>query len=192
MIKKLLPLVLILLVACETKNPVQALPDITFSQFPRLTLNVGRIDVSSSYRPPLKAPNVEHLLPVSPEKATRSWARDRLEKSSVSINHARFTIITAPVIESKLKQSSGLKGLFTKEQAERYTATVEANLEIFDDRGFRRGFASARAQRSRTIAEDASLNQREKMWFDLVEALMTDFNAEMEKNIRVHLVGWVR
>ena len=30
------------------------------------------------------------------------------------------------------------------------------------------------------------------MWFELTEALMKDFNAEMENNIRSHLGGQLR
>ncbi|MCH8213764.1 MAG: hypothetical protein IIC54_06800, partial [Proteobacteria bacterium] len=45
--------------------------------------------------------------------------------------------------------------------------------------------------RSRTLREDASINDRERMWFDLIEALMRDFNAELEKNIRQYLGGYL-
>jgi hypothetical protein len=102
-----------------------------------------------------------------------------------------FTVHEASVIEEKLKMKSGVTGTFTTQQSERYTARVEATLEVVDQAGQRRGFATANAVRSRTLREDASLNAREKMWFGLVEELMQEFDKEMTKNIKTHLVNWV-
>ncbi len=48
-----------------------------------------------------------------------------------------------------------------------------------------------RISRSRTLREDATINDRERMWFDLTEALMGDFNAELEKNIRQYVSGYL-
>ena len=45
--------------------------------------------------------------------------------------------------------------------------------------------------RTRTVREDASLHDRKRIWFEMTEALMKDFNAEMEKNIRQHLGGYL-
>ena len=70
-------------------------------------------------------------------------------------------------------------------------AVVEASLEILDARGFRKGFASARVSRSRTVREDATLNQREAAWFAMTEALLNDFDKELEKNIRQYLLGFL-
>jgi len=113
---------------------------------------------------------------------------DRL-KAAGSQGSARFTIIDASITETKLKMDSGITGALTKQQAFRYDATVEGSVEVMDSRGFRKGFASARARRSRTVREDATLNERDRIWFALVEDLMQDFNAEIEKNIRQHLSG---
>jgi len=42
------------------------------------------------------------------------------------------------------------------------------------------------------VPEDASLQERERIKFDLIEGLMKDFDAEIEKNVRQHLANWVR
>ena len=104
---------------------------------------------------------------------------------------ARFVILDAAVTETPLKLDKSFTGAFTKQQSRRYDATVEVSLEILDDKGFRKGFANARVMRSRTLREDASINDRERMWFDLTEALMNDLNAELEKNIRQYLSGYL-
>ena len=177
-----------LLAACETPAPAQKFPDLTFVHLGALNLNVASVEVVSDYRAPLKKPNVEHLFPAPPDHALKRWARDRL-KAGGERGLARFVIAQAAVTETPLKMKTGLTGAFTTDQAERYDAVIEATLEIFGADGIRKGFASARVTRSRTVAEDISLNDREKMWFGLTEALMKNFNTEMENNIRSHLGG---
>jgi len=118
--------------------------------------------------------------------ALRRWAADRLRLAGGE-NIARLTIVDASVIETRLAGQGGLRGAFTNEQSERYQAKLKVRLEILEPNAISRGFAMAEVSRSVTIAEDASLNEREKVWFDLIEALMTDFNVEFEKNIKKFL-----
>ncbi len=176
--------------ACESDVRVQKLPELTFTHLGSIKLNVSRLETALRYKAPLKKPNVEHLMPVQPATAMQRWAKDRLIKTGPS-GVARFTIHEASVIEEKLRMDSSFTGVFTKQQSERYTGRVEASLEVFDARGKRLGFASANAVRSKTVREDATLNDREKLWFDLVEELMKEFDREMVKNIKTHLVNWM-
>ena len=69
---------------------------------------------------------------------------------------------------------------------------MSATLEIFDARGVRLGHADARATRTKTTPEDASLNDLRRTWFDLMEAALKDFDKEMESNVRRFLGGWLR
>ena len=176
--------------ACETPAMVQQYPDITFGHLPTIDLNATDVRTVSEYKAPMLAPNVDHLFPVPPVQALQRWAQDRLAAKGMG-NVARFTISDASVTETVLTTEPGLKGVFKKEPSSRYDATMAGVLEILDERGFRKGFATARVSRSRSILEGASINERERMWFELTEALMADFNAEMEKNIRAHVGAFV-
>ncbi len=146
--------------------------------------------MANEFKPTFQEPNIEHLMPVPPATVMQHWAEQRLEARGVN-NVAKFTIVDAQVKATPLKVDTGITGAFKLQQAVRYDASVAGMLEIVDDRGFRRAFASARVSRSRTLPEDASLNEREKVWFELTEALMRDFDAEMEQNIRAHVGGFV-
>ena len=183
-------LLVVFLAACDTPVVTQTLPELTYGHLSQFTLDVADIAVAAKYLPPMQAPNVDHLFPTPPGKALRRWAADRL-KAGGRRGSARFVIIDARVTETALKVDKSFTGAFTKQQTRRYDATVEVSLEVLDDRGFRKGFANARVMRSRTLREDASINDRERMWFDLTEALMRDFNAELEKNIRQYLSGYL-
>lgn len=77
---------------------------------------------------------------------------------------------------------SGLSGVVTIDQSERYTAHIAVEIQILE---VNRQAASLRAEatRSITVAEDVSVSEREKVWFQLTERTMQDLNAELEKTI---------
>jgi hypothetical protein len=177
-------------VGCEATVPSPTFPDLTFGHLGPIKLNVGSMEIVSTYKPPMSAPNVEHLFPTPPGDAMGRWAADRLLATG-STSRARFVILEASVVETALKKQKGLKGAFTKDQSERYEAVLEATLEIFDDSETSKGFANARASRSVTVGEDATVNERAQAWFSLNEALMRDINAELEKNISLYLGNWL-
>ena len=178
-----------LLAGCETQVPAQKLPDLTFAHLPPLQLAVQRVETVSRFTPSLRAPNVEHTFPVPPARALEIWASQRLKAIGGGAG-VRLTILDASVTETKLARDTSMRGTFTKQQSERYDAKVEVAIEIQD--GTRRGTASATTTRWTTVGEDASLNERERIKFNLIEGLMKDFDVEMEKNIRQHLVNWLR
>jgi len=180
----------LLLAGCAMAPPAQTLPELTYRHLQPINLSAWTLEVVSDYKPTMAPPNVEYRMPTSPEKALRRWAADRLILAG-GADYARLTILDASVVEKRLNTKGGLKGMFINEQAERYQANLRVKLEVFGPGGAPRGFATADAARSITIAEDVSLNQRKLVWFNLVEALMNDFNTEFERNIRKYLAKWV-
>ena len=177
--------------ACQTVNPIQQFPTLTFQHKTPLSMDVSRVEVVTKYASPMADPNVEHLFPTTPEDGLKQWVADRIVTSGTH-NMARFTILNAAAVEQALPRTQGVKGTFTKDQSEKYVVKVEAMLEIVDDSGRVLGHTASKVGRSRTLAEDATLNERERFWFDLTEALLNDFDIEMEKGVRTHLVNWLR
>ncbi len=179
-----------ILASCVTSAPSEKFSELSYGHLGELSLNVETLKIASDFKPSMGGDNVEHLFPTPPEKALWKWAADRL-RAQGSAAQARFVIIDASVIETRLEVEGGITGAFTKEQAVRYSGALEAVLEIVDAKGGRKGFASARVSRSKTLEEGATLNEKERLWFELTEALMSDFNREFEKNIRKFLGDWM-
>ena len=178
------------LASCQATAPSLVFPELTFQHLKSLSLNVAKLETISSYKPPMSAPNVDHLFRTPPADALGRWAKDRLR--AVGTNGiARFTILEASVTETPLDIKEGFIGAFTKEQSERYDAVLKAKLEIFDVSGLSIGFARAQATRSVTVREDSSINQREQVWFRLTEELVRDLDAELEKSILMYLSEWL-
>jgi len=179
------------LAGCETPIPRRDFPEMTFTHLPPISLDVARIDVVQLFDPPLKPPHVEHEMPLQPHMAVSRWVSDRL-KPTGSGGQAKVTIRDASVIEERLKSVGGIRGAFTTEQSERYVGKIEVEIEAVGGKGLRAASAVARTQRSRTIAEDATLRQRESFWFEMTERMMRDFDRTFEAQIRQHLTAFLK
>ena len=174
------------LMACTSPPPKQTFAEFTWSHVPPFQFNVSRVEVVSAYKPAFGEPFVEHLFPTPPEKVVRRWVSDRIRPSGPG-GWAKVTVNDASVKETALQHARDLKGYFTVEQGARYEATVDVTIELYTAKGFREGFANARAVHTQTVPENATLNERERFWYDLTDAAMQDFNAEMERNIHAYL-----
>lgn len=184
-------LVAVLIGGCANQAPVQVLPELRYNMMAPLNLDVGRVEVVSAYQAPFKEPNVEHLMPVPPERAAMQWANDRVKAVGGGGRTARFVIRDASVVEKKLSMDEGFTGLFKKEQSERYEGKLDVVLEIRDDHGRVIGEAAASGWRSRTIGEDVSVAQREKMWYELTQALVGDISNLLEANMRQYIAKYL-
>ena len=150
----------IAIAGCETPLEPAPLPSVSFANLAPISLDVARIEIQKNYQSPLKAPNVEHEMPLSLLEAAENWAKDRL-RAVGRTGTARLTIEQASVIEAYLKKTDGVKGVFTTDQAERYDGTLSMQLEAFGN--INNGTAPARAtvRVSRTVPEDVTLVERE-------------------------------
>lgn len=176
------------LAGCATPPARNRFPELTFAHFGQIRLAVARVEVRSDYKSPFKPPHIEQDMPVLPEDAMRRWAADRLIATGAPGHYAQFVIQDASVTDTKLTKTPGLRGVFTNDQSDRYDASFAARVLVRPEAGhYRRGDASGWAKRTRTVAEDISLNDRDQAWFDLVEATMNDLNAQLEKQIRANL-----
>ena len=178
------------LAACSTQ-PAPQYPELTYNHMPKIVLGVAEIQIVSMATQTSGAKHVEVQMPVSPETALRAWARDRLQANGVS-GVAKFIIETASVTETDLKKTKGLKGLITKDQSQRYDSKIRATVKLEGVPRVTQAFAQAEVSRSQSITEDATINDREQLWFSLTEATMKDFDPIMSASIRKHLADFVR
>ena len=177
--------------ACETVEPPAPLPQLTFENLKPIPLKVAQVELADEYVSPLDGPHVEGTVPVSPATAMKAWAARRLVAGGGN-GVARLVIKTASMTATPLKLTSGLKGAFTDEQSERYDVDVKAELRIYDGGGaMGAAYVIAEASLSRTIPEKSTINDRRRVQFEVVEAVMADFDKEMEKTMRAHLARWM-
>ena len=184
-------LVFLSIVGCANDAQKPGFPKISFAHLQPISLNVARVGVENRYVPPATRPNVEHEFPVSPAASALNWGRDRL-RAVGSSGVARVIVRRASVVEVPLQKSTGMKGLFTRDQSERYDAVIGMMVEVRDQTGKVRVTAESIAKRSESVSENISLSEREKVWFRMTEAMMVDLNTSLENQVRVHMKDWIR
>lgn len=162
--------------------PSRVAPEITFADRPPIGLDVANIEIVQRYQPAFADPFVDHLFPQQPASVIRRWAEDRLAARGAT-GTATLIIQEASVTEEILARNPGLQGLVTIEQSERYEARFAVRLEIGQPAGGRSGSADVLAVRSITAPENASLADREQIWFALTENTTRDLDARFEQEI---------
>ena len=166
--------------------PALAQASVDFSSKPPITLDVASIEVESTYVPPMKEPNVDHLLPLTPSNAVRLWVSQRL-KAGGTAGRARVIIHDAAIVEQDLERTEGVRGWFTKDQSQKYEGRIRVEIVVDGTARGYAGSASAAVARSTTVTEDISLNEREKTMMALVNDLATDLDGQLEPAIRTNL-----
>ena len=183
--------VVFLLTGCATEVQKPGFSQISFAHLQPISLNVARIEVENRYVSPATRPNVEHEFPVSPAAVASNWGRDRLRAVGQS-GVARVVVRRASVVEDPLKRTTGVTGAFTRDQSERYDAIIDMMVELRDAAGNVRVTAESTAKRSRSVSENVSLIEREKIWFEMTETMMSDLNTALENQVRIHMKEWIR
>ncbi len=155
----------------------------------RSALDVERIEIVQRYEPAFADPFVDHLFPRPPATVIRRWAEDRLAARGAT-GTATLIIQDASVTEEVLARNPGLQGLVTIEQSERYEARLRraAGSEQADVAA---AIAEVLAQRSITAPENASLADREQIWFELTENAIDDLDAKFEQEVTQGLSRYI-
>ncbi len=161
---------------------IAEVPEIAFPGGPVVRLEAERpASLEDDYRPPLRAPHVEHLYRIAPAQIARTWLRERVALSG-SGGTVRMTIHDASVVEEKLANGGGVLGFFRNDPDRRLTARLDVTLTYVGWAGSA-GSSRAVAEVSRTLMENADEAEVEAAYFQMMKRLSEAFDAEMRKRI---------
>lgn len=183
-------LIALLLAGCAATTEPGRFSDITFKHLTPINLDVAQIRYEPRYQPSIAPPHVGHDFPTPPVTAMENWIRDRLRAVGKS-GEVRVTIREASATENKLKTEGGVKGAFKTDQAWRYDVAVEMTVKAVEPNRRLKADARARATHKRTVPEDINLNEREAVWFQIMEQTMKTFDRTLDAQIRKNLSAFV-
>ena len=182
---------LLALAACNTPPDRQTFPEITFQHLPPINLDVAEIEIVSDYR----ATDVQNEnsadYPETPEKLALDWARDRLRKVGTR-GQATYRVVEARALRVPLPRSSGINAALKTEQSDRYDLVITVELDAGNPLSGKAGTVRETVTRSQTVPENMTLNQREVVLFNMLDAAMKDLNARLEASIPQYLGPLVR
>ncbi len=180
------------LFACRSTSDVDAVPlrycEPRFQNMAPIELNVEKVDIVSEFIPSFTRPNVEHLFPVSIEKAAKLWAEDRLKADGFSSNRIAQYIIKDASVTEEIEKS---EELLQKDRL-KYRANLSVVLKITDKTNMSAAETTVNAWRELRIPVDTGIAEKERYWNDMVQKLFAAFNTQMEQNIYSYLNMYVK
>lgn len=179
-------LAVIAVAACTVAPPQRPKPNFAYKQYPTTVLNVAEIQVIEAYNPPMRAPNVEHMMPQSLNAAVAEWARTRFRAGGAE-GVVTITIQDASVIGQDLNRTDGVKGWFTVDQAERFDAKVLVEMKVEGIALGSTGSGTVRVERGQTVAENISILERDRAWTTMSETIMLDLDAGTQQMLQNRL-----
>jgi hypothetical protein len=166
-------------------------PPLDFSDRQPLDLAVERVAIDSVYRPAGAAPYVDHMLPLTPEAATRALLEQRL-RAVGGTDRLQAVILDASVREEALETASGMRGYLTTESAARLEGRLKVRVDRLDPAGMVVRSISTAVVRTRAIPEGVAYAERQRIAYELVRELVDDLDAGLTANVRESYAELVR
>ena len=147
-----------------------------------IPLQVARLEIDNRYVPPADIPTIEDRAPIAPANAIRRWSERRIQP--VGANGAATVVIhDAMLAEIPLARTTGVSGALTVDQSEEYRVRIDVEVVALGLPNTSQVAARAFAERTRTVSEDITLQQRDEITYGLVEDAMIGLNTELEGQI---------
>jgi hypothetical protein len=166
-------------------------PPLDFSDRQPLDLAVERVAIDSVYRPAGAAPYVDHMLPLTPEAATRALLEQRL-RAVGGTDRLQAVILDASVREEALETASGMRGYLTTEPAARLEGRLKVRVDRLDPAGMVVRSISTAVVRTRAIPEGVAYAERQRIGYELLRDLVDDLDAGLSANVRESYAELVR
>jgi hypothetical protein len=190
--KKILSLIAVLLLAaCENAPAGYTAEPITYTT-PPIRVNVAEIKLIDSYRPPLRAPNVEQDFPTPPAVAVKAWAGQQLVATG-NTGVLEVTIDNAAVKQVALPTTKGIKGLFTDDQDTRYDAALHVTFRLYDGvNAMSAASGDVLVTRSHTINEKATIDDRLRLFDQMTHEMMATFDQQAHARFQQYFAAYVK
>lgn len=171
-------------------GPVTA--TITYKHMQPLVVDVARVELVETWRQPGTLPHIGHRNINSPPDIIRAWARDRLRAEpggpgARDGSILRVILRDGAVTRTNLKVAEGVGGIFQDETDTRIEAVCAVDVELIDPKVGRIGGISVEVRGVRNILESASLNDRDVIYFALMEELAASLDQALENGLRAEL-----
>lgn len=174
-------------------GPVSA--TLTFQHANPIRLDVSEIEFIEAWQQPGTRPDIGHLHENNPTSIARAWVRDRLQRAPRSLPSSpvlRVILREGSVTEEALPVEEGLGGLIKNEPEILLSAVLAVEVELTERTGNRIAGITVRVTGEKQILENASLNDRDRTYFALMEQLAAALDKELDNGIRAEMGFLVR
>lgn len=186
--KRLLCMTIFLIAAaCQPAPPEPRFSIPRYDDMPPIPVQAATMQITRGYIPTGQLPQVEHEFPVRIDDAAEQWLRDRVKPVGAA-GELTFVIEDARVTRIDLPRTQGVKGVFTKDQAERYDARLLVRGTLVQQYPVQRdATVVAEVKISRSLDENAGWRDREELFYDMMLEINSRLGQAMEQQLRAQL-----
>lgn len=175
---------------CVSQPAPRRYADITFRNLPPIQIAVAAVETVVAWQAPLGNGHVEGEMPVDATATAARWGSDRLLATGGS-GRAVVTVEEMSVVETNLSTTSGIRGAFTTDQAQRYDFRLVMRVRADDPARQVTAETMVTAERTRSVPEGLTLAEREGIWYATIEQLMRDMDARLSDSVRGEMTAFV-
>ena len=154
-------------------------------------VDVATLEIVDQYKSPFSDPHVEHLSPITPAQAVREWVEVRFRPVGAE-GRLRVTVTNASIVGKSLDTDKDFKALFISEQGAELTGTLAVTIEVLNTQEVSLAHVEVYASASKTLAEDASLMDRDYAMFSVTKSLVKALDVEVSRQIDQYLQLFLR
>lgn len=167
-------------VACTSSMPApRPMPILAYQKYPPMRVNVGRVEVVDNYTSG-QYPNIEGQMALPLPQAVHDWAQNRFQANGQD-GVLTITIDRASVVTDNLQRTTGVKGWLTVDQAQRLSGQIVVRFAATGMSFGTSGNAMVEVKSSRTVPEDASLQQQDVILANLTDSMFTELDAGTQR-----------
>lgn len=181
-LKLFLVILCVFLVSCTStpKPEGKPLPEMTFSHYLPMTLDLAKVDIKNKYNPGADPADVSGTFPTSPDVALRLYAQNKLRTKGRS-GQLVFTIEEAKVLHSVQESDNKLSRWLKQNRTETYEMFISIKLDSIKNTG--KLTTVLNMQKSFTLPESVSLAERELLQMTFLEGVVKDIDKALTESI---------
>ena len=159
--------------------------------WPPLVFQLGAVEIVDETPAEPASADLAGAFSIAPDQALRNWAALRLRSRDGAPGVLRFHMTSAEAERTPLVGTPGIKGWFTRDQAERVTITLAGRLEARRNDGSLIASATAQAGAHRTFAEKTDPAARRAGLDELLATALAAFDREIEARAKADMADVV-
>lgn len=177
MINKIFSILLFFLFLFGCKNNKEYLiTEIDFSQFKGISFNANDILVEDNSSKDINPPYIDHLILNNINSYVNKWIKARITTNLENENLVKIKIIKANVKAFPLNINNKLEEIFVNKAAVRIELDIYIIIEIIDSSEEKLAYVDLKAFKSKELAENISLNERDYYIQEMIDEIMRDFD----------------
>jgi hypothetical protein len=168
---------IVFLSACATQENY-LIKNINFDNYQSVNIDSSVLIIDQQYYINITHPFIDHLVKQNLISLLSSWAEVRLRPVEVN-NHGALKVIinTASIKALPISNNTKIEDLFVSNVAVNIEMNLDVTIELLDENGNQISYVDVKVFKSKELADNISLLEKDYIIQEMSKALMKDFDS---------------